>query len=112
IGCSSSSEWLIPFGTLGHSALKAIVPIGAATGVGEIPGYAGQGIWYAGGVPELFWSWWFYLFGYQAHPELPHGLTLADRGRIASAFSAEPHLSIPDDLTNHLPTADILKAAG
>jgi len=112
VGCSSSAEWQIPFATHPHPALKAIIPMGAATGVGEIPGYADQGIWYDGGVPQMFWGWWFYEFGYLSHPEIARSASLEQRRRIARTFSPDPQVTIPEDLLQHLPSADILKAAG
>jgi putative CocE/NonD family hydrolase len=110
IGCSSSSEWMLPIGAKGHPALKAIVPIGAATGVGEIPGFDDQGIWYSGGVPQLFWSWWFYMYGYKNHPEMPKTATMQERQRMAAAFTPETLPIVPDGLQDHLPSADILKS--
>lgn len=112
IGCSSSSEWMLSFGTKGHPALKAMVPMGAATGVGDVPGYSDKGIFYAGGVPQLFWGWWFNLFGYEAHPEMPAGLSADQRRRIAASFSPEPLLSLNPAVAQTLPSAEILKKAG
>jgi uncharacterized protein len=81
--CSSSAEGQLPISTPNHPAHKAMVPIGAATGVGEIPGYSDQGVWYLGGVPQLFWSWWFQIFGHHAHPIMPAGLSQEQRTRLA-----------------------------
>ncbi|HEY4443497.1 MAG TPA: CocE/NonD family hydrolase [Steroidobacteraceae bacterium] len=111
-GCSSSAEGQLPIATLNHPAHKAMVPIGAATGVGEIPGYSDQGVWYLGGVPQLFWSWWFQIFGHHAHPVMPAGLSQEQRTRLAHSYSPDSTPPYRADLEGYLPSADILKAAG
>lgn len=113
IGCSSSSEWMLSFGTKGHPALKAMVPMGAATGVGDVPGYSDKGIFYAGGATQLLWAGWYNLLGFLAHPEMPQGLSADDRRRIAATFSPETGSFTPDtSIAKTLPSADILKVAG
>jgi putative CocE/NonD family hydrolase len=111
-GCSSSAEGQLPIATLNHPAHKAMVPIGAATGVGEIPGYSDEGVWYLGGVPQLFWSWWFQIYGYHAHPVMPAGISQEQRTRLAHAYSPDSNPPYRADLESFLPSADILKAAG
>jgi uncharacterized protein len=111
-GCSSSAEGQLPIATLNHPAHKAMVPIGAATGVGEIPGYSDEGVWYLGGVPQLFWSWWFQIYGYHAHPVMPAGISQEQRTRLAHTYSPDSNPPYRADLEAYLPSADILKAAG
>ncbi len=113
-GCSSSAESQPPLATLNHPAHKAMVEMAGATGVGSIPGYHDQGIFYHGGVPDLAWSWWYHRFGLQDHPVLPAGVSQDTRSRIAASFSPEPVHGMPDflALVNHLPSADILSASG
>jgi uncharacterized protein len=113
-GCSSSGESQPPLATLNHPAHKAMVEMAGATGVGSIPGYHDQGIFYHGGVPDLAWSWWYHRFGLQDHPVLPTGLDQDVRARVAASFSAEPSYGMVDflALASHLPTEDILRASG
>jgi putative CocE/NonD family hydrolase len=111
-GCSSSAEGQIPLMTLNHPAHKAAVPMGAATGVGEIPEYDDQGIWYIGGVPLLAWSWWFEWFGYHAQPVIPAGISQDQRARLVRTFPIDMRRPLTPNIEQHLPSADILKAAG
>ena len=118
-GCSSSAESQLGLATLNHPAHKAVVEIAGATGVGSIPGYTDQGIFYHGGIHDLVWGWWFRYFGHQAHPLLPSGLSQAERVRVAKTYSPEPVLAMPADLAQDapevkallstLPIADILR---
>jgi uncharacterized protein len=119
-GCSSSAESQPPLATLNHPAHKAVVEIAGATGVGSIPGYHDQGIFFHGGIHDLVWGWWFRYFGHQAHPVMPAGLTQEERVRVAKAYSPEPIFPIPSGvatdspevaaLLSTLPIVDILRA--
>jgi uncharacterized protein len=113
-GCSSSGESQPPLAMLNHPAHKVMVEMAGATGVGSIPGYHDQGIFYHGGVPDLAWSWWYRRFGLQDHPVLPTGLNQDTRARVAASFSPEPLYGMADflELASHLPTEDILRASG
>ncbi|MEP7246195.1 MAG: CocE/NonD family hydrolase [Gammaproteobacteria bacterium] len=111
-GCSSSAEGQIPLASLNHPAHKAMVPIAGATAVGEIPGYDDQGIWYAGGVPQLFWSWWFQSYGHHDRPLAAPGISEDERLRLVRSYSAESTPPFRPKLAQHLPSADILKVAG
>jgi putative CocE/NonD family hydrolase len=113
-GCSSSAESQPPLATMNHPAHKAMVEMAGATGVGNIPGYHDQGIFYHGGVPDLAWSWWYHRFGLQDHPVFPAGASQDTRARIAASFSPEPVHGMPNflSLASHLPSADILNASG
>lgn len=51
-GCSSSAENQLLIGAEGHPALKALVPMSAGAGVGDIPGVNSQGLFYKNGVPD------------------------------------------------------------
>lgn len=111
-GCSSSGEGQIPLATMNHPAHKAMVPMAASTGVGEIPGYADQGGWYMGGVPQLFYAWWFQINGHHARPLLSREMTREERVRFVRSYSPDPDPPFQPKLESHLPTADILKVAG
>jgi len=86
--------------------------MGGGTGVGAVPGYHDQGIFYHGGVPDLAWTWWYHRFGHLAHPQLPSGLDLSQRQRLALAYSPQVVYGDADFelLAAHLPSEDILRA--
>lgn len=111
-GCSSSAESQPPLATLNHPAHRAMVEMGGGTAAGDLPGYRDQGIFYHGGVPDLAWTWWYHRFGHLAHPQLPPGLDVAQRQRLALAYSPEVIYGDADfeALAGHLPSADILRA--
>src|SRR5581483_5309101 len=98
--------------TLNHPAHRAMVAMGAGTGVGEVPGYHDQGIFYHGGVPDLAWTWWYHVFGHLYHPQLPADLDLAHRQQLARAYSPQVTYGEADfaSLAAHLPSEDILQA--
>jgi putative CocE/NonD family hydrolase len=113
-GCSSSAENQWALATMNHPAHKAMVVMSATAGIGSIPGYREQGIFYAGGVPDLDWVGWYSQHGYQHHPHFPAGITPEERSRLAGAYSSQPVKTMNEDLTvlaDHLPSADILRAA-
>jgi putative CocE/NonD family hydrolase len=120
-GCSSSAESQPPLATLNHPALKAMVEMAGLTGVGNIPGYRDQGIFYHGGVPDLSWTAWYIYFGHLHHPQLPPDLSAAERAQVVEAYSPQPIYNFrfydPDaqqmglaEVMSHLPSEDILRA--
>jgi uncharacterized protein len=112
-GCSSSAENQWVLATMNHPAHKAMVVMSATAGIGSIPGYREQAIFYAGGVPSLDWAWWYLKYGHIHHPHLPAGLAPEERARLAAVYSSQLGEPLSEDLTvlaNHLPSADILKA--
>jgi hypothetical protein len=113
IGCSSSGEVEIPLAMANPPALKAVVAMAAASGVGVIPGFADQGIFYTGGVPSFMWASWFHGYGYQHHPKLPRGISQAERAALSRAFDSETRYRV-DDLSwaEHLPSGKVLDAIG
>jgi putative CocE/NonD family hydrolase len=113
-GCSSSAESQPPLAMLNHPAHKVMVEMAGATGVGSIPGYHDQGIFYHEGVPDLAWAGWYQRFGLQDHPILPTGISQDARARVAASYSPEPDFGMTDffALVSHLPTEDILRASG
>lgn len=115
-GCSSSAENQWALSTMNHPAHKAAVIMSATAGIGSIPGYREQAIFYTGGVPSLDWAWWYRDFGLIYHPHLPAGITQEERSRLAAVYSSQSKLPVNESedlaiLAEHLPSADILKAA-
>lgn len=113
LGCSSSAENQWGLARLNHPAHKAMVVMSAGAGVGSIPGYQGQGLFYIGGVTPLAWTWWYLEFGNQYHPHLPNGISDTERAQLAALYSSRSRLPLNlEDLSlaYHLPVADILRA--
>lgn len=113
-GCSSSGEVEFSLARVSPPGLKALVTMAAATGVGVIPGYADQGLFYTGGVPSFDWAAWYHGHGYWHHPKLPRDLTVSERVALIQqfnpvAFSAD---SQNMDWAGHLPAEDVLSAIG
>jgi uncharacterized protein len=113
-GCSSSGEVNFALAKESPPGLKAIVAMGAATGLGVIPGFADQGIFYTGGVPSFDWAWWYHGDGYWHHPKLPTGLSQKERVALLHAFSPTAYQGISQDLSwaGHLPSEDLLNSIG
>jgi predicted acyl esterase len=89
-----------------------MVIMSAAAGVGNVPGYSGQGLFYIGGITPLAWIWWYAEYGNQYHPHLPSGISPEERARLAAAYGSRSQLTFSGDLANianHLPSAEILK---
>ena len=59
-GCSSTAEWQMAVASLGHPALKAMVPMGYGAGVGRIGEFNEQGNWYRGGAQQMLFTSWLY----------------------------------------------------
>jgi uncharacterized protein len=113
-GCSSSGEVNFSLAKVSPPGLKAIVAMGAATGIGVIPGFADQGIFYTGGVPSFDWAWWYHGDGFVNHPKLPPNLPHEERVALIHAFNPVAWTGMSQDLSwaNHLPSQDLLKAIG
>ena len=113
LGCSSSGEVTIPLATANPPALKAVVAMAAATGVGEIPGFSDQGDFYMGGVPSFNWAWWYHGNGYIHHPKFPRGISQSERVALARAFESDPRYKGEDlSWAGHLPSRELLDAIG
>jgi putative CocE/NonD family hydrolase len=112
-GCSSSSENQWALATMNHPAHRAMVLMSGTAGIGTIPGYREQGIFYTGGVPSLDWTWWYLKSGHQYRPHLPAGIGQEERARLAAVYSShshQPNKEDPTGIADHLPSMDILKA--
>jgi len=74
-----------------HPAHMAMVPGGAGTAIGSIPGNDTQGAVYRGGIPELGpWAWWYHDMGTTERLLLPPNTTQAERIRLRNSFSLMP----------------------
>jgi len=113
-GCSSSGEVSFSLAKVSPPGLKAIVAMGAATGIGVIPGFADQGIFYTGGVPLFDWAWWYHGDGYVHHPKFPPNLPHEELVALIHAFNPVAWSGMSQDLSwaNHLPSQDLLNAIG
>ena len=111
-GCSSTAEWQMAAASLGHPALKAIVPQGYGAGVGRIGEYYEQGNWYRGGAQQMLFTAWLYGVEHDKFkPRIPEGATQEDLIRISRFYDLAPE-NPPVDMSEalaHLPVSDILK---
>ncbi|MEM6769481.1 MAG: CocE/NonD family hydrolase, partial [Bacteroidota bacterium] len=83
LGCSSTAEWQMAVASLGHPALKAIVPQGYGAGVGQIGDYMEQGNWYRGGATQMLFIAWLYSVQHDPmRPRLPEGIAREDLLRL------------------------------
>lgn len=114
MGCSSDGEVNLALAKENPPGLRAIVAMAAATGVGFIPGFADQGGFYTGGVPNLVWARWYRGHGFWRHPKLPElsRLPQAERVALIHAFNPVAYAAASNDLTWvwHLPSDDLLRA--
>nr|WP_047168582.1 CocE/NonD family hydrolase [Sphingomonas sp. Y57] len=111
-GCSSSGEVQFALAKRNPPGLKAMVAMAAATGVGVIPGYADQGIFYTGGVPSFDWAYWYRTQGHRHHPKLPPGISQQEREALIATYSAKAVAPEGWDWAKHLPSGDVLKGTG
>ncbi|HSK14475.1 MAG TPA: CocE/NonD family hydrolase, partial [Phnomibacter sp.] len=112
IGCSSTAEWQMAVASLGHPALKALVPQGFGAGVGRIGNFYEQGNWYRGGATQMLFIAW--LYGTQndeIRPQFPKDATQQQLIRASRAFDLAPERERVDWSKGlaHLPVKDILK---
>ena len=113
-GCSSSGEVNFALAKARPRGLKAIVAMAAATGIGVIPGFADQGVFYTGGVPLLDWAWWYHGNGYINHPKLPPNLPQDERIALIRTFNPVALSGDSEDLSwaTHLPSQELLNSIG
>lgn len=113
-GCSSSGEVQFALATMNPPGLKAFVAGGPTTGVGVIPGYADQGVFYTGGVPMWAWAWWYHGAGYYYHPKLPSGISRSERAALIHAFDPDSHYGLSSQMpwAGYLPSGEVLDALG
>jgi putative CocE/NonD family hydrolase len=115
-GCSSSAENQLKLASLGHPAHKAMIAYSAGVGVAEAGPFREQGTFWRGGVWQQGWANYFFDEMPIAWPQLPRGLTDAERqARIKASPIENPAVDIEtrvyNDARMHLPMIDIAKAA-
>lgn len=113
LGCSSTAEWQMAVASLGHPALKAIVPQGYGAGVGKIGKFQEQGNWYRGGATQMLFIAWLYSVQHDPmRPRIPKGATREDLLRIQRFHDMAPEYPRVEwaDGLRTLPLQDIIKA--
>ena len=113
LGCSSTAEWQMAAGALGHDAHTTLVAQGFGAGVGRIGDWYEQGNWYRGGAEQmLFFAW---LYGVQTgiRPMFPDNLTQEQLAQLSRYWDLAPEMPRVDwaEGLKHLPLVDILKNA-
>lgn len=116
-GCSSSAENQLKLASLNHPAHKAMIAYSAGVGVAEAGPFREQGNWWRGGVWQLGWVNYMHSAMPLDWPQLPAGLSGAERQKLSATAKAEPdHPRITaeayDRARMHLPMIDIGMAAG
>jgi putative CocE/NonD family hydrolase len=118
-GCSSSAENQLKLAALGHPAHKAMIAYSAGVGVAEAGPFREQGNFWRGGAWQQGWANYFFSEMPIAWPQLPAGLSDAERQAAVKAKAstmetpaAEIDSKVYDTARMHLPMIDMGKAAG
>ncbi len=113
LGCSSTAEWQMAAASLGHPALKAIVPQGYGAGVGRIGNYFEQGNWFRGGAQQMLFTAWLYSVQHDPmRPRLPKDISTEELLRLQRFYDMSPEyppVQWSEGLQT-LPVQDIIKA--
>lgn len=112
LGCSSSGENQLKLAAAGHPAHKAMVAQSVGVGVAEAGPFKEQGNFWRGGVWQQGWSDYFIKSMFQNWPQLPGGLTNAERQRTINMLDLTSiGWNVPASAFNgprmHLPMVDI-----
>ena len=117
IGCSSTAEWQLAVVSRGNKALTTFIPESFGDGVGRVGPYYEQGNWFRGGAMQMRFSRWLWGSGIltsDARPNFPPGTSQQALVAAAKSYDLSAH-PMPIDWDRaylHLPTKDILAAAG
>lgn len=115
-GCSSSAENQLKLASLGHPAHKAMIAGSPGVGIAEIGPHREQGNFWRGGAWQMGWANYFFEAMYLDWPQLPTGLSDAERTRLTGSYKFTPPPVIPqetyDKVRMHLPMIELGKAAG
>jgi putative CocE/NonD family hydrolase len=110
-GCSSSAENQLKLSTLGHPALKAVIAYSSGVGIAEAGPYREQGNFWRGGVWQMGWANYFFAEMQVNQPQLPAGLSDAERQRLMRDFSIKQDTAITQEdylvARMHLPVIEL-----
>ncbi len=113
-GCSSSAEHQLGMATTNHPGHAAMIPIAAGAGIGEVGDFHPQGMFYRGGVVQMPWIPWYYLYGFNEFPTFKGKLSREDRLRLSRFYdlwASKPEVDWAKAL-RHLPLMDQIEALG
>ena len=113
LGCSSTAEWQMAVASLGHPALKCIVPQGYGAGVGQVGRFQEQGNWYRGGATQMLFIAWLYSVQHDPlRPRIPAEATREDLLRLQRFHDMAPEYPKVDwvEGLKTLPVQDIITA--
>ncbi|MFM7625269.1 MAG: CocE/NonD family hydrolase [Gammaproteobacteria bacterium] len=115
-GCSSSAENQLKLASLGHPAHRAMIVGSSGVGIAAIGPHREQGNFWRGGAWQMGWADYFFDAMYLDWPQLPAGLSDAERtARMATAQVPERPPIAKEALSRarmHLPMIDLAEAAG
>jgi uncharacterized protein len=117
IGCSSTAEWQINVASRGNKALTTLIPESFGDGIGRVGPYYEQGNWFRGGAMQMRFSHWLATSGIltsDGRPQFPPGMSQQALTAAARTWdlAQKPPVIDWDKAYLHLPTKDILIAAG
>ncbi len=116
-GCSSTAEWEINVASRGNKALTTFIPESYGDGVGRVGPYYEQGNWFRGGAMQMRFSSWLAMAGIltsEGRPNFPSSMSQQALITAAKTYDLDqkPPVIDWDKAYLHLPTKDILTAAG
>ena len=117
IGCSSTAEWQINVASRGNKALTTFIPESFGDGIGRVGPYYEQGNWFRGGAMQMRFSRWLAMSGIlssDGRPNFPPGISQQSLATLAKTYDLAQKAPVIDwdKAYLHLPTKDILVAAG
>jgi putative CocE/NonD family hydrolase len=117
IGCSSTAEWQINVASRGNKALTTFIPESFGDGIGRVGPYYEQGNWFRGGAMQMRFSRWLAMSGIltsDGRPNFPPSMSQQALLNAAKTYdlAQKPPVIDWDKAYLHLPTKDILIAAG
>jgi putative CocE/NonD family hydrolase len=115
-GCSSSAENQLKLASLAHPVHKAIVVGSSGVGIAEAGPHREGGNFWRGGVWQMGWADYFFGAMPLDWPQLPPGLSDAERTQQTATFKFPERAGIETETFNtarmHLPMIDLAKAVG
>jgi putative CocE/NonD family hydrolase len=116
-GCSSSAENQLKLASLGHPTHKAMIVGSSGVGIAQAGPHREQGNFWRGGAWQMGWASYFFEEMQAAWPQLPLGLSDAERTRLSAMFrfdgdAAPIPQSVYDEKRMHLPVIELPEAVG